>query len=36
MSDQKAEEVLDSDDKDAENDRLGDLEDKIKQLGKLC
>ena len=36
ISDQKAEEVSDSDDKAAENDRFGDLEDKIKQLGKLC
>jgi len=32
ISDQNAEEVSDSDDKAAENDRLGDLEDKIKQL----
>ena len=36
MSDHTAEEVSDSDDKAAENDRFGDLEDKIKQLGKLC
>ena len=36
LSDQKVEEVSDSYDKAAENDRLGDLEDKIKQLGKLC